>query len=408
MFGQSLILLLAVVSAGAARPPDIPFRARMIGHGASETAAVVDVNRDGRLDIVSGDSWYEAPSWKPHVFRDLGFANNYIDAFSDLPVDVDGDGYMDIATVTWFAKKISWYRNPGKAGGRWAETPIHSGFNIEFAVLGDMNNDGQAREIVAQENGTGQAWYEVKDKTWVRHVVSDRTYGHGIGVGDVNGDGRNDILTPRGWLEAPADPRAGAWTHHAAWEAANAPITRPEGPGKPAAPGAPPAIASLGLMHVLDVNGDGRNDVITAAGHDFGVFWFEQGAEGKWTKRMIDNAWSQGHASTVVDLNGDGRPDFVTGKRFMAHNGSDPGEREPLGVYWYELAGAPAGAAAGQSGGKPVEWVRHLVDYGGRMGAGMQIPVVDIDGDGDLDIVCPGKSGLFLVENLTKGQAAGR
>jgi hypothetical protein len=317
MYGKSLILVLALAQAGAPRPPDIPFRARMIGHVASETAAVVDINRDGRLDIVSGDSWYEAPSWQPHVFRELGFSGNYIDAFSDLPVDVDGDGYMDIATVTWFAKKISWYRNPGKAGGRWVESVIHSGFNVEFAVLGDMDNDGQAREIVAQENGTGQAWYEVKDKAWVRHVVSDRTYGHGIGVGDVNKDGRNDILTPRGWLEAPADPRAGGWTHHAAWESANGPITRPEAPAKPAAAGAPPAIASLGLMHVLDVNGDGLNDVITAAGHDFGVFWFEQGVDGTWAKRLIDGAWSQGHASTVVDLNGDGRLDFVTGKRFM-------------------------------------------------------------------------------------------
>ena len=90
-------------------------------------------------------------------------------------------------------------------------------------------------------------------------------------------------------------------------------------------------------MHVLDVNGDGRNDVVTAAGHDYGVFWFEQGEGGTWTRRMIDSAWSQGHASTLVDLNGDGRLDLVTGKRFMAHNGSDPGEKEPLGVYWYEF-----------------------------------------------------------------------
>ncbi len=79
---------------------------------------------------------------------------------------------------------------------------------------------------------------------------------------------------------------------------------------------------SLGFMHVDDVNGDGRNDVIAGAGHDYGVFWFEQGDKGKWTRRVIDNAWSQAHASTLVDLNGDGRKDVVTGKRFMAHNGA--------------------------------------------------------------------------------------
>ena len=369
----SIVAVASPAPFAAPRPPDIPFRIQMLDGGASETAAVADINKDGRLDIVSGEHWYQGPAWTKHKFRELDFSNNYVDGFSDLPVDVDGDGYPDIASVTWFAKKISWFRNPGKGGGAWVEAPINAGFNIEFATLADIDNDGKAtrdrragerhrpgvvrgQEAGARGRGSGSAG-------WVKHVVSDRSYGHGIGFGDVNKDGRNDILTPRGWLEAPADPRAaGNWTYHPAWESANVPVTPREAPAGAAAPpdpAAPPRVAELGFMHVLDVNGDGRNDVITAAGHDFGVFWFEQGADGKWTKRVIDSAWSQGHASTLVDINGDGRLDFVTGKRFMAHNGSDPGEREPLGVYWYEYrpvaapAGGGRGAAAAAGGVDP-------------------------------------------------------
>ena len=141
----------------------------------------------------------------------------------------------------------------------WQEADIHTGFNIEFAVLADMDNDGKANEVVAQENGTPQAWYEAKNGAWVAHEISDKSYGHGIGAGDVNGDKRTDILTPRGWLEAPADPRAGNWTFHADWEAINVPL--PVAGQPPAAEGAQPKLLELGFMHVLDVNGDGRNDV---------------------------------------------------------------------------------------------------------------------------------------------------
>ena len=145
-------------------------------------------------------------------------------------------------------------------------------------------------------------------------------------------------------------------------------------------------------MYVIDVNKDGRKDVVTSMAHSYGVLWFEQGAGGQWTQRLIDNTWSQAHASALVDLNGDGQPDLVTGKRYSARNAPDPAEREPMGIYWYQY----------RQNAKGVEWIRHIVDYGGRAGGGLQMAVEDIDGDGDRDVITAGKTGLFVSENLTK------
>ena len=192
-----------------------------------------------------------------------------------------------------------------------------------------MDNDGQAREIVAQENGTragvvrgqrqglGQARRQ-RQVIRARHRRRGRQQGWTQRHPDAARLARSAGGPARRQLGLSSGVGIGERAHHAARNADQAPA---------AAPTSPPAMASLGFMHVLDVNGDGRNDVITAAGHDYGVFWFEQGPDGQWTRRIIDNAWSQGHASTLVDLNGDGRLDLVTGKRFMAHNGSDPGEK---------------------------------------------------------------------------------
>jgi hypothetical protein len=365
---------VAVTAWTASRPPEILFEKHTLDLGASETCAFADINRDGKLDIVSGENWYEGPKWIKHRFRSLEYGRNAIEDLTDLTLDVNGDGYPDVISSASHDKRLWWDENPGKAGGPWKEHVIESGHSVEFTFLVDLDNDGKARELLPQFGKLADplAWYELQSGNYVKHIVSPKSYGHGIGVGDMNGDGRNDIITPTGWLEAPPDPRSPDWKFHAEFD-----------------------LGKTGYIYVLDVNGDGRPDLVTSMAHDYGFFWMENLGGGAWKKHMIDDTWSQAHALTMVDLNGDGRPDFITGKRYMAHNGTDPGEREPLGIYWYEYFPKSDGS---------IEWVKHVVDYSTRTGAGMQVAVADVDGDGDLDFAVGGKTGLFLFENMTAHQ----
>ncbi len=190
-----------------------------------------------------------------------------------------------------FGKRLLWYRNPGKAAGLWKEQVIESGFFVEFAFLVDLDNDGKAREILPNylDKEAPLAWYEPKDGAFVRHVVSERSYGHGIGAGDVNGDGRNDVITPQGWFEAPPDPRSGPWTFHQDFK-----------------------LGTTGFIHAIDINGDRRNDLVTSLAHNYGILWFEQGEAKQWMRRVIDDSWSQAHAVTLVDINADGQKDRAT------------------------------------------------------------------------------------------------
>lgn len=406
LIGLTCLASFVGVLLAASRPADIAFRIHMIDPGYNETVAVADINRDGKPDIVSGESWYEAPHWIKHPLRQITYSRGYIDNFTDLPIDVDGDGWTDIVQFSYFSHNIVWLKNPGKnTGAAWKVTEIDNSGPTEFAFLVDLNNDGKAQEILPEFDNPNVplAWFEFRDHKWIKHIVSDRSYGHGIGVGDVNGDGRNDILTPKGWLEAPADIQApGNWTFHATdWD---------QHPISPAGTWVSATVdkshgTQFGYMHLIDINGDGRKDLLAGMAHDYGLAWYEQTADGQWIQHVIDNSWSQAHASALVDMNGDGQLDLVTGKRYFAHNGNDPGEREPIGLYWYEYRKtAPTPASDHGPGNGGVEWIRHIVDYGGRMGGGMQIAIADMDGDGDLDIVSGGKAGLFLAENMTKAR----
>ncbi len=337
-----------------------------------EAAGVLDVNRDGKLDIFCGGFWYEAPDWKKHFVREVKEEGNYFYDFANLPMDVDGDGWVDIANAAWHNKMVFWERNPGKNDAPWEVFPIDTPGNIETALAVDINGDGQLD--VFPNIMTSVAWYEYhRDASapggakWEKHELPKVAASHGLGAGDINKDGRCDVVAPKGWLEQTAT----GWQWHPEFDLGHASIPI--------------------LVH--DVDGDGDSDIVWGFGHDYGLFWLEQqNANGQrtWEKHLIDKSWSQPHFMVMADLDNDGKAELVTGKRYYAHNGNDPGENDPECVYYYKFDASTK------------NWTRHTIHEGGRVGFGINTAVVDIDGDGDLDVVAPGKSGLYLLENLTK------
>jgi len=364
-----------------------------VGTFRSEACGVGDFNNDGKLDIIAGQYWYEAPNWKAHQFRYLkdktddqgksyevnSEGKGYYDDFTNIPIDVDGDGFLDVVTCCWFSKQIDWYRNTGSAGGPWPITIIEKNGNFEAADLCDIDGDGKELEILAHTQDT--KWYEISTKngkrSFIRHQVSTNPKHYGGGVCDINNDGRPDIIRPNAWYESPADPRNGTWKEH------------------------PLALGSLKEGHsehtpqilVHDVDTDGLNDIVTSSAHRHGIFWYKQvkqDSDISFKQHLIDKSWSQAHSLTLADLDDDGDLDLVTGKRFYAHNGGDPDAEAPLGLYWYEFRPAD-----------PPQWIKHVISYGKGIGAGLNIPVVDLDDDGDLDIVVTGKwGGPVYFENI--------
>jgi len=375
-FTQGETMAAAPAGGGEAK---LRFEKRQVadGTGLVECCTVCDVNHDGRLDVVSGGFWYQAPDWTPHTFREMTNDGNYANDWADLALDVNGDGWTDVVSGGFHTPELWWYENPQNAEGPWpAHLILKRDQFYETMVMVDLNGDGQGDLL--PNDGAPIRWYEVvreegKEPRWVEHVVGQEGAGHGIGYGDVNLDGRLDILCPNGWYEAPADPNAGQWAWHAEWNlgATSVPIL------------------------ALDVNRDGRGDVIWGMGHDYGLYWLEQKVNGAgertWERHAIDESFSEGHAPELADLDGDGDLDLIVGKRWKAHGDNDPGANDPPCIYWYEWDQAASA------------WKRWVVSYNDGAGIGLQQSVADLDGDGRLDIVSASKLGLCIFFNRGPG-----
>jgi len=349
----------------------------------SEGVATGDVNHDGMMDIMAGSFWFEAPEWKKHeIVRGISFSPDtaFSNSFLDFSLDVNQDGWIDLIRVGFPGKEIVWYENPKNKPGYWVMHTIYNHIGNESPAFVDIDGDGRPDILCNDPVEKKIVWFKspsVKgDTIWKKYIISNDTdlatnvYTHGLGWGDINQDGHPDVIITKGWWESPKDVTQSDWLFHP---------------------------ANLGddcsQMYSLDLDGDGDSDVISASAHNYGIWWYEQVKDEKgiinFKKHEISRAFSESHGFALADINGDGYPDLVTGKRYFAHNGKDPGAFEPSVLYWFEYRP-----------GKSPEWIPHYMDD--NSGVGLQVVVKDINQDGLPDIVVANKKGVFIFERVKK------
>ena len=381
----SALTLCLILSASAATAADISFKKHVLDNKfRAEGVAVGDFNRDGKADIAAGNVYYLAPDWKMHPMQSQGQQlefdpKGYSNVFSCFAYDVNHDGWTDVVYVDIPGQDTFWYENPGKKGGDWPRHSVVKVTNGESPLWTDVDGDGtpdlvcgyntDAKNVNGPERCVVLASPD-KDPfaAWPIRQISEKgahgsqRFAHGFGVGDINGDGRNDVIVTKGWWEGPEKDHEGLWKFH------------PANLGEDCA-----------HMIVYDFDGDGDNDVVSSSAHKFGIWWHEQTPDG-WKTHEIEKSFSQVHAVILVDVNGDGLKDFVCGKRWFAHGGHDPGSDMPAVLYWYELQ---------RENGKP-KFIRHDIDN--DSGVGTQFETADVNGDGLVDVVVANKKGVFWFE----------
>jgi len=386
-----LLTLLAVSSLQAAT--EITWKRQQLhGDFYSEGAAIGDINGDGKADVVSGPFWWEGPTfetkhayYEPKIFSIHGYSDNFFAYIHDF----NADQKNDILILSFPGKEARLYLNPGTHDDKpWPTHIVADVVDNESPVFTDITGDGKP-EIVCSTGGKfgwfAPNWDHPTEK-WKFVAVTDdlkvAKFTHGLGVGDVNRDGKLDLLEARHWWENPAkndEPETKNFIQH----------------------NFAAGVGGGAQMFAYDFDGNGTNDIFTSlSAHRYGVAVFLQNKPAPdkptWDRVMLaseqpqDNdygiVFSQPHAAFLADIDGDGVKDIVTGKRYWAHNGHDPDEHGHRVIYWYQTK---------RDGKGGVDFIPHLVDA--ESGVGVDVQVGDVNGDLLPDIVVGNKAGVFIL-----------
>jgi hypothetical protein len=411
---RALLLMIILGSASLAEAKDLLHTFKKVqatDQFWAEGADIGDFNHDGKIDVVSGPFWYEGPDFTnrheiwpataefkraksdgteevvPGFEGALGTNNAYSECFLTYTYDFNQDGWTDVIVYGFPGAEAAWYENP-KRDSAWERHVVLDVLDNESPGLLDITGDGKPEILCCSKGFIGYAEADWKNAAvpWKFHPVSPKgdyqRFTHGIGCGDINGDGRIDIIEKDGWWEQPVsranDP---VWTKHP-FHFADA----------------------AAQMLIYDVNGDGLNDVITAINaHGYGLSWYEQLRDNgtiTFREHVILNktatlnaygvAFSQPHSLALVDIDGDGLKDIVTGKRFWAHgkNGPDPDSNGPAVLYWFKLVRPEKGQG---------KFIANLIDN--DSGVGTEVMAGYVSSKKYPDIIVGNKKGVFVFEH---------